>query len=151
VAEKTEKLNGKVVDTVGHYIPTGAEKIIVIDKEAVERWLSKGVLPSNTVAKLLNTQGFKLPVETSPERPAKKVSKEEPAKAPVAEATAEGEAVVTEAVTETPTEETPAEMVEEAVEPTEVVEEAPVVEDSVAVESATPTEEAPADTAADES
>jgi small subunit ribosomal protein S16 len=144
VAEKSEKLDGKVVATVGYYIPTGVEKILKIDKEAVTGWLAKGVIASNTVAKLLNTQGFSLPVEMAPVRPAKKAPKEEPVKAPSAEPLATGEEKVEEAAEEvvkeeevaepTPAEEAPA---EEA--PAE--EAAPVVEETP-VEPASASEEA---------
>ena len=139
VAEKTEKLNGKVVATVGHYIPTGTEKTLVIDKEAITAWIAKGVIASNTVAKLLNTQGFKLAVEMAPVRPAKKAPKEEPvaaAPAPAAEA-APAEATVSEEMpAEAPAEEVKSEepVVEEAP-AEEVVAEAPAAEEPAAEEA----------------
>jgi len=61
-ADQSEKLNGKVVEILGHYDPAATDKPFVFDKEKVQGWLSKGGMPSNTVAKLLNKNGFDLPV-----------------------------------------------------------------------------------------
>lgn len=72
-AEQGEKLDGKVVEILGHYEPAAEAKPFVFDKEKVQGWLSKGALPSNTVAKLLNKQGFDLPVHLYAEaKPRKK-------------------------------------------------------------------------------
>lgn len=72
-AEQGKKLDGKVVEILGHYEPAAGAKPFVFDKEKVQGWLSKGALPSNTVAKLLNKQGFDLPVHIYAEaKPRKK-------------------------------------------------------------------------------
>lgn len=49
---------GKVVEMLGHYQPTTPNKDLVITKERVEYWISKGAQPSDTVASLLKRQGF---------------------------------------------------------------------------------------------
>jgi len=72
-AEQGEKLDGKVVEILGHYEPAAKEKPFVFDKERVQAWLSKGGMPSNTVAKLLNMNGFDLPIKMNAEaKPRKK-------------------------------------------------------------------------------
>ncbi len=97
VTEDSAKLQGKVTSVVGHYQPTHPEKPLVINKEEIQMWLSKGAQPSNTVAKLLNKEGFDLKVHQSAPAKPKKEPKEEAPKAaqpaPVAEEGA-GEAVL---------------------------------------------------------
>jgi len=132
VAENSKPLDGKVVEVVGHYNPTDPNKPLVIEKEVISAWLGKGAMPSNTVAKLLNKEGFNLPVHQHPVRPAKKAPKGEaapaapaadlPSEAITEEAPKEELAAVTEeaapeavseAVSETPVEEVPVESVVE--------------------------------------
>lgn len=130
VAEDSSKLQGKAVGILGHYIPTLPDKPFVFDKEAVTLWLSRGAQPSNTVAKLLNMNGFDLPVHKHAEAKPKKAPKEEtPAAAPAPAA----EAPVAD---EAPSEEPAAEQAEPTVEETPA--EAPVAEE-------TAPEEAPAE------
>ncbi len=123
-AEQGEKLDGKVVEILGHYEPAAESKPFVFDKEKVQGWLSKGAMPSNTVAKLLNSQGFSLPVHLHAEaKPKKKAqAKLEAANKPVE-------------VAPVP------EQVEVASEETTVVEEAPA-EEVVAEETPVVAEEA---------
>lgn len=113
VAEDSSKLQGKAVGILGHYIPTLPDKPFVFDKEAVTLWLSRGAQPSNTVAKLLNMNGFDLPVHKHAEAKPRKAPKEEtPVAAPAdaAEATpAADEATAEEPAAEVVAEETPAE------------------------------------------
>ncbi len=138
VTEDSSKIQGKATAVVGHYIPTG-KKELVIDRTAVEMWLSRGVQPSDTVARLLNGEGFSLPVHQRPERKPKKA----PAEAPVApaaapEATTADETPAAEAVAEEAVaEEAPAQETVEA--PVEEV--APEATPEVAVEEAAPAEE----------
>lgn len=53
VQEKRSKLDGKAVEIIGHYHPADKEKLVVIDKERAEYWISKGAQPSDTVTNLL--------------------------------------------------------------------------------------------------
>lgn len=62
VQEKRSKLNGKSIDIVGHYHPAQADKLLVVDKEKIDKWLSQGAQPSDTVTNLLVKQGI-LPEE----------------------------------------------------------------------------------------
>jgi len=74
-AEQGKKLDGKVVEILGHYEPAAKDKPFVFDREKVQGWLAKGGMPSNTVAKLLNMNGFDLPVHIRPEaKPRKKTT-----------------------------------------------------------------------------
>ncbi len=93
-------LSGRVVAEVGNYNP--ATKKLVLDKEAVEKYLKNGAQPSSRVAFILSKNGIKLPdwVKMAPQKSAKakhadklrkNQPKEEPApaeEAPVEEAPA---------------------------------------------------------------
>lgn len=82
VAENSMPTDGKFVEIVGNYNPTDLNQPLVVQKDRVEYWISKGAKPTNTVSKLLNKQGFNLPVEEYHKAP-KKVAKSAEA-APVA-------------------------------------------------------------------
>jgi small subunit ribosomal protein S16 len=122
VAEHSKPTDGDFVEIVGHYNPTAADQPLTVNKERVQYWISKGALPSNSVAKLLNRTGFDLPVEERHRKPKKEAPAEEPK--PAEE---------TPVVAEAPAEETKA---EEAA--------APVVEETAAVEEKPAEPEAPA-------
>ena len=111
--------DGKFVEIVGNYNPTDLSQPLNIQKDRVEYWISKGAKPTNTVAKLLNKQGFSLPVEEYHKAP-KKVAKpaETVATTPTAPAT------------EKPIEEAPAPKAEEQPVPEVVVETTSEVEAS---------------------
>lgn len=110
---------GRVVAYLGSYNPHS--KVSQIDKELASRYLNNGAQPSDRVARLLKSEGVKLPDWVKLSEPKKrairnpeKLRRNQPKeKAPVAEGTAEPvaeEAVETvEAPAETPAEETTAE------------------------------------------
>ncbi len=130
VAENSMPTDGKFVEVVGNYNPTDLNQPLVVQKDRVEYWISKGAQPTETVAKLLNKQGFNIEVKQYHKEPKKAAkAKAEAAKNPPAApaASAEAEAPVAE--------ETPAEV---------VVEEAPSVEVAEAKEAA-PIAEMPAE------
>jgi len=139
VAENSKPIDGKVVEVVGHYNPTDLNKPLVLDKEVISAWITKGAKPSNTVAKLLNKEGFDLPVHLHPVRPAKKASKE-PSVTKVMEDGTESAPVVRpaepaneEMVAEiAPVEETPVEVVAEKSTSEPVAETEPVTEVTLA-------------------
>ncbi len=58
-ADKRRAATGKVVARLGHYNPHTKEA--VINKEAIEDYLSKGAQPSSSAVKLLKAQKVKLP------------------------------------------------------------------------------------------
>ena len=58
VQEKRSKLNGKTIDTIGHYHPAQTGKLLVIDKEKATKWLAVGAQPSDTVTNLMVKDGI---------------------------------------------------------------------------------------------
>ncbi|AKF40845.1 30S ribosomal protein S16 [Mycoplasmopsis canis UFG4] len=46
--------DGKFIEALGHYNPNSKE--LVLNKELVEKWLSQGAKPTDTVANLLKKQ-----------------------------------------------------------------------------------------------
>lgn len=62
VADQRSKRDGRVIETVGHYNAQTQPSTIVIDEEKVRGWLARGAQPSETVRKLLKTQGITGPV-----------------------------------------------------------------------------------------
>lgn len=125
-AEQGKKVKGAVVEILGHYEPAASDKPFVFNKENTQHWVDKGAVVSNTVAKLLNKEGFNLPVHQHAEaKPKKKAQAKldaanKPAEAaPVAEEATEAPAEGGEVPTETPaaeeaSAETPAVAAEEA-------------------------------------
>jgi len=58
VADQRSPRDGRVIETVGHYNAQTDPSTIVIDEERVRAWLDRGAQPSDTVRKLLRTQGI---------------------------------------------------------------------------------------------
>jgi small subunit ribosomal protein S16 len=138
VAEHTSPVQGKFIAEVGHYHPKTKE--LVLQKEVIMEWLSKGAQVSNTVAKLLDKDGMshdRVQVKQYQGQPKKKAqeaakAKADAAAAPAVEEAPAEEAAETEAETETPAEEATEEVTEEA--PAEA-EEAPADEASEETEA----------------
>jgi small subunit ribosomal protein S16 len=61
-ADQRSKRDGRVLETIGHYNAQTQPSTIVLDEERVRHWLDRGAQPSETVAKLLKTQGITGPV-----------------------------------------------------------------------------------------
>jgi small subunit ribosomal protein S16 len=59
VAEHTAPIQGKFIHLLGSYDPH--TKVVNIKSEQVLEWINKGAKPTNTVAKLLNSQKIKHP------------------------------------------------------------------------------------------
>ena len=57
VAEKARPVKGGVLEHVGHYLPAAHPSSVVIKKERIEYWISKGATASNTAARLLSKHG----------------------------------------------------------------------------------------------
>ena len=57
-ADQRSKRDGRVLETIGHYNAQTEPSTIVLDEERVRHWLSRGAQPSETVSKLLKTQGI---------------------------------------------------------------------------------------------
>ena len=109
-------LSGRVVAEVGKYNP--ATHALVLDKEAVKKYLKNGAQPSSRVAYILEKNGVKLPdwykkapVKKAKAKHADKLRKNQPKEEAPAEAPAEAPEAPAEAPAETPAEtaEAPAE------------------------------------------
>jgi small subunit ribosomal protein S16 len=90
-ADSARAATGRFVAQLGHYNPHTKE--LVVKRDEVEKYLSTGAQPSNTVIKLLQRDGVKLPdwakLKTKAPKPKEEVAKEE--------APAEEERVATQA------------------------------------------------------
>lgn len=60
-ADQRSKRDGRVLETIGHYNAQTQPSTIVLDEERVRHWLARGAQPSETVRKLLKTQGISGP------------------------------------------------------------------------------------------
>ena len=58
VADQRSKRDGRVIETVGHYNAQTNPSTITLDEQRVRDWLARGAQPSETVRKLLRTQGI---------------------------------------------------------------------------------------------
>lgn len=89
-AESARAATGKFIDVLGHYNPHTKE--LVIQREAIEKRLSQGAQPSNTVVKLLQREKVELPkwvvLKTKAPKPVE-VVEEAVVEAPVAEVAVE--------------------------------------------------------------
>lgn len=66
-AEATSPRDGRFIEILGHYnpnLPNNSEQRLVIDRERIEHWISKGAQPSETVWSLLRKQGLNKKVGT---------------------------------------------------------------------------------------
>jgi len=122
VNEARSKRDGQYKAEIGHYAPTDTPKLLKVDFAAYKYWISKGAIPTSTVASLVKRSQTETPFPEKKPRPskksiAKKLAAAEEAKAPkekVVEPVAE-EATPDKAETETPTteeKESPEEIVE---------------------------------------
>ncbi len=57
-ADQRSKRDGRVLETIGHYNAQTQPSTIVLDEERVRHWLARGAQPTETVQKLLKTQGI---------------------------------------------------------------------------------------------
>ena len=58
VADQRSPRDGRFIETVGHYNPQTNPSTIRLDEDRVREWLGKGAQPTDTVRKLLRTQGI---------------------------------------------------------------------------------------------
>jgi small subunit ribosomal protein S16 len=58
VADSRSPRDGRVIETIGHYNAQTDPSTIVIDADRARAWLARGAQPSDTVRKLLRTQGI---------------------------------------------------------------------------------------------
>ena len=65
VADSRAARDGAFVDQVGHYNPRTDPATIVVDLEKVDKWVSQGAKPSESVEQLLRTYRASQTSETS--------------------------------------------------------------------------------------
>jgi small subunit ribosomal protein S16 len=58
VADQRAQRDGRVIETVGHYNAQTNPSTITLNEERIRHWLAQGAQPSQTVRKLLRTQGI---------------------------------------------------------------------------------------------
>jgi small subunit ribosomal protein S16 len=58
VADQRSPRDGRVLETVGQYNAQTNPSTIVLKEDRIREWLDKGAQPSQTVKKLLRTQGI---------------------------------------------------------------------------------------------
>jgi small subunit ribosomal protein S16 len=58
VADRRSPRDGRFIETLGRYNPQPNPSVISVDEERVRLWLDRGAVPSETVRKLLKTQGI---------------------------------------------------------------------------------------------
>jgi len=58
VADSRSPRDGRVIETIGRYNAQTDPSTIQIDEERAQHWLAHGAQPSDTVRKLLKTQGI---------------------------------------------------------------------------------------------
>jgi small subunit ribosomal protein S16 len=63
VADQRSPRDGRVIEIVGQYNAQTEPSTIKVDEDKVRGWLAKGAQPTDTVRKLLRTQG----IETAPQ------------------------------------------------------------------------------------
>lgn len=110
INEAKDKRDGSYNENIGHYAPTQSPKILEINIDRYNYWISQGAKPTETVAALY--EKFK----SGNPFPAKKESISKKAKAKLAEAKKAEEEAKSKPVAEAPVEETPAEPTPEATE-----------------------------------
>ena len=113
VANATAPRDGDFLEKVGTYNPLLAESKVVLVKERISYWLSKGAQPTDRVAKFLEAEGVDLPahikqrmaikLKSRTTKLSRKAAKEAasapaPAKAPIASAPVEAAAIEQEVV-----------------------------------------------------
>ena len=58
VADSRSPRDGRFIETLGRYNPQTEPSTIVLNEERIRDWLGRGAQPSDTVRKLLRTQGI---------------------------------------------------------------------------------------------
>ena len=64
IADQRSPRDGRVIETIGRYNAQTEPSTLVIDEDRARLWLSRGAQPSDTVRKLLKTQGIAPPARS---------------------------------------------------------------------------------------
>jgi small subunit ribosomal protein S16 len=57
-ADQGSKRDGRVIEILGHYNAQTDPSTVKVDEEKIRGWLERGAQPTDTVRKLLRTQGI---------------------------------------------------------------------------------------------
>ncbi len=90
VAEKSDPVKGKIQEIVGHYLPARDPAVFEFNEERIAFWVSRGAMPSETLARLLRRAGMK-GMEKFITRYTKQKPKKEVVEAPAAAAPKTGD------------------------------------------------------------
>ena len=60
VADQRAPRNGKYIDLIGTYDPLQDPPEISIDEEKINKWISNGAQPSDSVSSLMKTKGIEV-------------------------------------------------------------------------------------------
>ena len=60
VADQKAPRNGKYIDLIGTYDPLQDPPEISIDEEKINKWISNGAQPSDSVSSLMKTKGIEV-------------------------------------------------------------------------------------------
>lgn len=58
VADSRSPRDGKIIEQIGRYVPTGDPKFVEFDRDLAIKWISKGAQPTDTVARLFRDYGL---------------------------------------------------------------------------------------------
>lgn len=58
VADSRSPRDGKIIEQVGYYNPMAEDKTLKIEEDKVLKWLSTGAQPTETVKRLLKSEGI---------------------------------------------------------------------------------------------
>ena len=58
VADQRSPRDGRIIETVGQYNAQTEPSTIVLKEDRIREWLDKGAQPTDTVRKILRTQGI---------------------------------------------------------------------------------------------
>ena len=61
VADQRSPRDGRIIETVGQYNAQTEPSTIVLKEDRIREWLDKGAQPTDTVRKILRTQGIAAP------------------------------------------------------------------------------------------
>lgn len=84
VAENRAPVKGRYIEIVGNYLPARKPKVITVNSDRVSYWISKGAIPTDSVAALFKSQGLSGMEKYMEPRTKKRTSKGEEAEKPAA-------------------------------------------------------------------
>lgn len=58
VAEHRSPVKGRYIEMLGNYMPARKPKVVAVKQDRVTYWISKGAIPTDSVAALLKGQGM---------------------------------------------------------------------------------------------